>query len=142
MKTFIAVVVLMLLVGAYGTGYLPQHRKLSAAQSELQASRAQLFEAQAEIRMYQLQSRLLGLIEKTSEKNFGEAQKLSSDFFDRVRSEIPQTRRASFKSALESALQKRDTVTVALTQGNPTSLDLLREILSGFRQAVDSFGSP
>lgn len=136
MKAFLIIVVLLLIGTAYLGGYLPQHRQLTRARNELQTATKQLADSQDETRMCRLENRLLGVIERATERNYGEAQRLSSEFFDQVRSEISQTSRESFKSTLESALQKRDAVTVDLTQGNPAILDLLQQILSGFRQTL------
>ena len=125
-----------LVAAAYLAGYWPQHQRVLSLDEDLRLANSRLADAQAEIRIYQLENRLLGLREKTEQKNYGEAQKLSTDFFDRVRSEIPQAGKASVQSLLESTLQKRDAVTAGLTKGDLATPDLLRQILVGFRQAV------
>jgi len=127
-----------LVAAAYLAGYWPQHQRVLSLDEDLRLANSRLADAQAEIRIYQLENRLLGVIEKTEEKNYGEAQKLSTDFFDRVRSEIPRARKASLQSLLEFTLQKRDAVTAGLTKGDLATLDLLRQILIGFRQAVEA----
>ena len=125
-----------LVAAAYLAGYWPQHQRVLSLDEDLRLANSRLADAQAEIRIYQLENRLLNLLEKTEQKNYGEAQKLSTDFFDRVRSEIPQAGKASVQSLLESTLQKRDAVTAGLTKGDLATPDLLRQILVGFRQAV------
>ena len=127
-----------LVAAAYLAGYWPQHQRVLSLDEDLRLANSRLAEAQAEIRIYQLENRLLGLMEKTEQKNYGEAQKLSTDFFDRMRSEIPQAGNASLQSLLESTLQKRDAVTAGLTKGDLATLDLLRQILVSFRQALEA----
>ena len=127
-----------LVAAAYLAGYWPQHQRVWSLDEDLRLANSRLADAQAEIRIYQLENRLLNLMEKTEQKNYGEAQKLSTDFFDRVRSEIPRARKASLQSLLEFTLQKRDAVTAGLTKGDLATLDLLRQILIGFRQAVEA----
>lgn len=138
MKSVLVVIAMLLLAGAYVGGYWPEHRELTAAQSELQSTKIRLAEAEDKIRMYQLENRILGVIEKATDKNYGDAQKLSTEFFDQVRPEIARTAQDSFRTSLESALLKRDQVTAGLTQGDPAVLDLLRQMLVNFRQVLGS----
>jgi len=139
----VLLIAVALIAAAYLAGYWPQHQRVLSLDEDLHLANSRLAEAQAEIRIYQLENGLLGLMEKTEQKDYGEAQKLSSDFFDRVRSEIPQAMKASLQSLLESTLQKRDAVTAGLTKGDPATLDLLRQILVSFRQTVeDDLASP
>ena len=134
----LSLIAVVLAAAVYLAGYWPQHQRISRLNDELRVASSQLAEAQGEIRIYQLANRLLGLIEKTEQKNYGEAQRLSSDFFDRVRSEISPASKPSIQSLLESTLQKRDMVTAGLTKGDSATLDLLRQILTGFRQAAEA----
>ena len=134
----VLLIAVALIAAAYLAGYWPQHQRVLSLDEDLHLANSRLAEAQAEIRIYQLENGLLGLMEKTEQKDYGEAQKLSSDFFDRVRSEIPQAMKASLQSLLESTLQKRDAVTAGLTKGDPATLDLLRQILVSFRQALEA----
>jgi len=139
----VLLIAVALIAAAYLAGYWPQHQRVLSLDEDLRLANSRLADAQAEIRIYQLENRLLGLIEKTEEKNYGEAQKLSTDFFDRVRAEVPQAGKAPVQSLLESTLQKRDAVTAGLTKGDLATLDLLRQILVSFRQTVeDDLASP
>ena len=133
----VLLIAVALIAAAYLAGYWPQHQRILRLDEELRMTSSRLTEAQAEIRIYQLENRLLNLMEKTEQKNYGEAQKLSTDFFDRVRAEVPQAGKAPVQSFLESTLQKRDAVTAGLTKGDLATLDLLRQILVGFRQVVE-----
>ena len=132
------IIAVALIAAAYLAGYWPQHQRILRLDEELRMTSSRLAEAQAEIRIYQLENRLLNLMEKTEQKNYGEAQKLSTDFFDRVRAEVPQAGKAPVQSLLESTLQKRDAVTAGLTKGDSATLDLLEQMLIGFRQAVET----
>ena len=136
MKGILALVVVALIAAAYIAGYWPEHQRLAMANGELELVREQLSDAVAHVRMCKLQSRLLHLIEKTEQRNYGEAQTLSTELFDQVRIEMQQNTQPHFQSALESALQMRDSVTAALTKGEPASLDLLQQMMRQFRQAV------
>ncbi len=136
MKAKLTLVVVVLLVVAYIVGYWPEHQRLVAADGELQLVRGQLNEAEAHVRICKLQNRLLHLIEKTAARDYGEAQELSTKFFDQVRLEMPRNTQPQLQSALGSVLRMRDSVTVGLTKGDPATLDLLQQMMRQFRQAV------
>ena len=138
MKAMLTLIAVALIAAAYIAGYWPEHRRLVTANGELQSLRGQLREAEAHVRFCRLQNRLLHLIEKTAERNYGEGQELSTDFFDQVRLEMPRSTQPQLQSALESTLRMRDPVTAGLTKGDPTTLDLLQQVMKQFRQAVAS----
>lgn len=54
---------------------------------------------------------LLALTEAVSERNFGDAQELSSRFFDQVRAEATALSDAPMKLLLEGMVDRRDAVT-------------------------------
>lgn len=137
MKRFVIPLVLALIVAAYIVGYWPQHRRLTESQKSLQGVGAQLADAQDRLRICGLQNRLLSLTEKVAEKNYGDAQKLSSDFFDGVRAEIAQTEKVELKSALEPILGMRDSVTAGLANGDPAILALLRQAMKNIQGLVE-----
>ena len=139
MKKIAILIVLLLVVVAYLVGYWPEHRRLAACQQEAEALRGQLADSRAQVQLCVLHARLLDVIEKTGEKNYGEALKLSSGFFDRVRTESMQTRQPDFKPALDSTLQARDSVTAALAKGDPSALDRLRQASAQLRQIIERF---
>lgn len=140
MKTFVAALCIVLIIGAYVLGYWPERQARTAAETDLKTAQAQLAEAQAQVRLCGLQNQLLTLIDKAAEKNFGDAQKQSTDFFNEVRVESGRTPRAEVKKALESVLEMRDAVTAALTKGEPVSVDLLRQALARIHEVAGPWG--
>jgi len=130
MKSLVAFLVVALIVAAYFVGYWPERRQLGESQKNAQIVAAKLADAQDRLRICALQNQLLSLTRKVEEKNYGEAQKLSSDFFDQVRAEQTQTKKADLKSALEPVLAMRDSVTAGLAKGDPATLDVLRQAMS------------
>jgi type II secretory pathway pseudopilin PulG len=138
MKRFLFVLVLILIAGAYVAGYLPEHTRLGAAQADLRAAQAQLADAQNRVRLYALESRLTRMIETVGEKNYGDAAKLSSDFFDAVRAESSASQDDKTKSALEAILVLRDSVTSKLAMGDASVLDMLRQTMSQLRQLTEA----
>jgi hypothetical protein len=69
---------------------------------------------------------VLNIREAVGSLNYGNAQQLSSAFYDSVRAEASITPVAAFKTALEAVLQVRDEVTAALARGDQAALEPLR----------------
>jgi hypothetical protein len=134
--------ILALVAAAYISGRLPEHRRLVESQQELRANEVQLTAAQARLRLYALQSRLAGTIQAVRDNNYGNAAKLSSEFFDGVRAETNQPRDPQAKSTLEAVLATRDAVTAKLAKSDPTVVDALNSAMSQLRQLVESSPAP
>ena len=134
MKSFVFVLVVVLIGVAFGLGYWPQAQRLSNAQEELKQTRIQLEDAQARLRMFELQSRLLDVLDRVKEQNYGDAQALSTQFFDGVSAELARTPRAEFREALEAVARMRDAVTAGLTRGSADTLGLLNDALARLRR--------
>jgi hypothetical protein len=138
MKRLGFILLAALLVVVYVIGYWPQHSQLQKTESKLQSVSSQLADAQARLQIYSLSDRLVRLIDKVEEKNFGDAQKFSSEFFDQVRAEMTQTNDEHRKSVLQSILNERDAVTAGLTNGASATTEVLHQSLRELRPLVDS----
>ncbi|HEY7447410.1 MAG TPA: hypothetical protein VH702_04630 [Vicinamibacterales bacterium] len=142
-RFLISTAVIILVVGAvYLMGYWPERAKRIALEGEVATLRGQLDEAGARVRMGRLLGDLLVVIEATSALNYGQAQGLSSKFFDGARLEADRTPVASFKTTLEGILKNRDGVTAALTRGDAAALETLRSSERQLREALSYPVSP
>lgn len=133
-KFFLLVVVL--LAAAYVAGFWPQRERISVLQGENASLQQRMEAAEARVRAGVLLGELLTLREVAQDMNYGQARTLSSPFFEHVRAEAGRTTDAGVKQALESILALRDTVTVALTQGDAAALGHLRESERRLRLAL------
>ena len=141
MRPIVVIFVVLVAAGtAFLLGYLMQHGVVEGCEQSLAACRNQLAEVDAKVRVSDLQNRLLGAIEAATQQNYADAQRLSSDFFDKVREEMTLTERVDFRTALADVLQKRDAVIAALARGEPAALEPLREMLTRLRQLLHSIG--
>lgn len=68
--------------------------------------------------------------------NYGEAQALSSPFFDRVRDVAAKTGDASVRTALDAILMRRDTVTAGLARSEGSVREALVPIERERRRAI------
>lgn len=128
MKKLMVVMVFVLAGTAYFAGWWREHQPRVAREAELAAARSQLELAEARVRLAALLGDQIALMEAVSERNFGQAQELSSRFFDAVREELTRVSQPEQRSVLEAILRARDSITVALTRGDAEALELLRRI--------------
>jgi hypothetical protein len=136
MKKYFAILVIVLAGLAYLAGYWPEHQRRQALEGQVTSLQVQLAEAQARVRLGSLLGQLLATEDAVSAQNYGQAQALSSQFFDAVRAETTRTAAGPFKDALDKVVPMRDPVTASLTRGDPQALTLLRDAETLVRNAL------
>lgn len=130
-------VVLALLIVAYGAGFWAEYRKRTAIEAELARQQAQLAEAQERVRSGDLLGQILNLKDVAAARNYGQAQELSTKLFDTMRTEAGQVSRVGgLAAALEGVLAMRDAVTAALTRSDPTAVDVIQQAEAKLRQGL------
>jgi len=142
-KRVMAVLVVLLIAGAFVAGYWPQRERLVEARAEATELRRQLSEARAELARAEAKARLgrlfgqfLALEDAVLAANYADAQALSSPFFDQVREEAAKTGEASVRTALDATLMRRDTVTAGIARGESSVRDVLVPIERELRRAL------
>jgi hypothetical protein len=136
-----AVLVVLLVAGAFVAGYWPQRERLVQTQAEAVEAKKQLSEARAELaraeagRLGRLFGQFLALHDAVVSGNYGEAQALSSSFFDQVR-EAGSGADATARTALDAILMRRDTVTARLARGEGSVNEVLVPIERELRRAL------
>jgi hypothetical protein len=143
MKRLLVVLVALLGAGAFVAGYWPQRERLTEARAEAAEARRQLAEVRAELaraevrdRRGRLFGRLLALEDAVASGNFGEAQALSTPFFDGVRDEAARESDAAVRPSLDAILMRRDTVTAGLARGESSVRETLLPIERELRRAL------
>jgi hypothetical protein len=136
MKKFFAALVIVLVGFAFLVGYWPEHRRRQALEGQVTRLQVQLAEAQARVRLGGLLGQLLATQDAVSAQDYGQAQALSSEFFDAVGAEATRTVAGSVKDALANVLRMRDPVTASLTRGDPQALALLQDAESVLRSTL------
>ena len=132
------VVFLLLIVAAYFGGYLPEHKRRVAAESDLRLMNAKMADAEARLGICGLENQLLSILKKVDENNYGDGQKLSTEFFDATRNQMTGTQNANFKDAFQSVLNSRDSVTADLSRNDRAAGDLLRQDLERLHNVLQS----
>jgi hypothetical protein len=132
----------ILLVVVYAAGYWPQHSQFQRTDKRLKSVSSELADTQARLQIYILSDRLARLIDKVEEKNFGDAQKLSSSFFDQVAAEMAETTDQHRKAVLQSIVNRRDAVTTGLANGTSATGEVLHQSLRELWSLADSIAVP
>jgi len=136
MKRFLAAAVIVVGAAAYVAGYWPEQQRRMALEREVAALRAQVTDLEARVRAGRLLGQLLNVTEAVAALNYGQAQTLSSTFFDDVRTEAARAPGEEMRSALEGVHQRRDAVTSALARGDASVMDTLRTIQLKLRELL------
>lgn len=136
MNRYGLLIVVLLVGAAYVGGYWPEHQQRVTLERETQAIKAQLSEAQARVRLGGLLGQLLALVDAAAARNYGQAQELSSRFFEDLRAESARVPDARTRAVLEGILRARDSVTASLTRSDPAVLDELRQAQVGLQSAL------
>jgi hypothetical protein len=135
-KRIVFGVAVVLLAAAYLAGYWPERQRRTALQQEVEALRGQVADADARARVSSLLGDLLYLTEAVAVMNYGQAQDLSSSFFDRVQRESASMAETRFATVLDDIHRQRDAVTAALARGDATVLQPLRRAQLLLREAL------
>jgi hypothetical protein len=141
-KRIVAAAVVLLLGAAFLAGYVPERRLRMAAEEQARLAQDRLAAAEARVRFGELLGEVLTVKEVTMRQNYGQAQELSSSFFDRVRAEASETREMAFREALNEILAKRDAVTAALTKADTGVVETLHTMELRLRRALGYSVSP
>lgn len=132
---------LIVLVGVYVAGYWPQSRARASAEEQVRTLDGQLTAAQERLRVAELLGQVLTAKEVAARRNYGQAQELSSTFFDRVRIETMSTGNSVLRNALNEVLGRRDVVIAALATSDPAVTEALHELELLLRRALN-FATP
>lgn len=130
------IVVGVLLIVAFLTGFLPSYAKRKRLENELR-------QARQENSLAQLRDLACLAYLQASQKDYGLAAGTSTRFFDRTREVANQTPDSSVRRHLEDLLSLRDPITAKLAKGDPGVLNDVQALLVKTRQATAiSSGAP
>jgi hypothetical protein len=137
------VLVGLLVAAAFVAGYWPQRERLVQAREaanelrrQLSESRSQLAAAEAKARLGRVFGQYLALQDAVASGNYGEAQALSSPFFDAVHEERTRGVDPSVRTALDAVLMRRDAVTAGIARGEGSVREVLAPIARELRRAL------
>jgi hypothetical protein len=136
MKRYLVVLVIVLVAGAWVAGFVPEY----SARHDAEAARDRLQErvdaAESRLRIGELLGQSLALGDLVREERFGEAQPLSSAFFDAIRAESQRVSDPAFRDSLDAVLEARDAITAALSRGEPEASGRIAEVQRRLRRSL------
>jgi hypothetical protein len=129
-------IVVALLAVAFLGGYVPERLKRREVESLAAQARLELEAERARVRLGTVLGRLLSLRDAIAAQNYGIAKSMSTQFFEAARDEAARAGDPTAKAALEETLKMRDTLTSALTAGDPASQEMVRGLEMRLRAAL------
>lgn len=127
---------LIVIAAAYLAGYWPERTRRVTLEGDIAVLQQRLAQSDAQVRLGKVLGELLLVIETIEAMNYGEAQSLSSRFFEAARTEAGRTTDATIRSVLQGILQNRDAVTAALARGDNTVVTTFRDTGYQLRAAL------
>ena len=141
-KAIAAGMALVVLLLAFLVGYWPQSRARGRAEAATQTLRQQRDAAEARLHVAALLGQVLTLQEVVVRRNYGQAQELSSKFFDTVRQQAMSISDSNLRDGLTAVLGRRDRITSALATSDPTVAGALQEVELEFRRSLNFMMPP
>ncbi len=124
-------VVIVLLIGVFLAGFVPQHLKVKRLETDLSVARQ-------ENAFAQLRDLAALAFVQASQKNYGLAAGTSRQFFNRTREMASRMPNAHGGKVLEDLLVSQDKITAELTKGTPEALDDLQVLFEKTHQLASS----
>ena len=132
MKNRIIVVIILLII-VFLTGFVPQYMKVKRLENDLSVARQ-------ENALAQLRDLAALAFVQASQKNYGLAAGTSKQFFSRTREAANQAPDANGRKALENLLASQDKITAELAKGDPEALGDLQVLFEKTHQNSGSTG--
>lgn len=136
MKRQTVIIAVVVLLVTFLVGFWPQRQRAAALATEVESLRARVAELEARNRGAELLGALLHLSDAAARKDFGQAQRLSTVFFDQVRAEAAASAVPALRSGLPGVLGERDAVTAALANPAEQVAARLQELQVKLRAAL------
>ena len=121
--------VLLLAVGAFLGGFIPQFLENRRLRSEIEASRTSLGRFQIQAEVDEIRNLAGKTLLQASRQNYGTAAELATQYFNSVQSLMSKTDNTALQSALSELLKLRDPIMSALAQANPAVVSELHSLL-------------
>lgn len=107
-----ALILAVVILAAFLFGYIPQHSAAAALRQQLDSCSRRL--------EFAALKNAIGLTYvAVTEKNYGEAAKYATRFFDRARLLAAESQNSSARPVLQNVLSQRDKITAGLARGDP-----------------------
>ena len=110
-------------------GFVPQLRETWRLRAEIAETQAELSNTQLHVRIDALRNLAGKMLLEGMQQNYGFAQTLSTQYFDRLQQLASEAESPDLKNSLSKLLEERDAITAGLTQGSSSVIPDLQSLL-------------
>ena len=122
------------LIAVFLLGFVPQLRKASRLQNQLQEREQRIGQLEREARLSKARDLASVLHLELTRKNYGTAAQHATAFFSHVRTMLNDAPDASLKSTLENIVGHRDSIVANIAKADPAVETQVRDILERVHQ--------
>jgi len=130
------VLLFVLLITGFLTGFILQYARLQRVQQELYAAEKQLMPCQSNEQWSQLRDTATMMYLEAVQKNYGKSGEYSREFFDQAQRIVSSTENPALRNLLHDILATRDQITADLAKGDPAALSEIQPVLSKLEQTA------
>jgi uncharacterized membrane-anchored protein YhcB (DUF1043 family) len=110
---------LILLIGVFLLGFVPQYLKNRDLQSQLESPRKTIEELKQQLQMSELRDQASLMLIEISRQNYGLAKDHAGQYYDTLNKLIESLQNPALKKSLQDLATTRDSLTEALTTPTP-----------------------
>ena len=127
---------LVLLVGGFLAGFIPEHMKWVRLVDECSSVRKQFDACQSTQQLSQLRNSATMMYLEATRKNYGTSAEYSTRFFQSAQQAFTSTSDPAQQSVLREILAMRDQITADLAKGDPAAVNDIQPILVKLEQGL------
>ena len=120
---------LVLLLGAFLLGFVPEYLKNRDLRSQLDNPRKRIDALNLQLQMSELRDQASLMLIESSRQNYGLARDYAGQFYSRLNDVIESVQDQAIRKSLQELASTRDSVTEALATATPASLTAMQPIV-------------
>lgn len=120
---------IVLLLGGFLLGFVPQYLKNRELRAELQSPQTTIDALNSQIQMSEIRDAASLTLLELSRQNYGLARDNSSQYYDKVKEAAEAAQDPALKKSLEDLVATRDSFTAQLVTAGPTALAMYQPII-------------
>ena len=119
----------VLLVGGFLAGFIPQYLKNRDLQKQLENPQRTIAALEFQVQMSELRDAASLMLLELSRQNYGLARDYSNQYYSKLNDAANTVQDANLKKLLEELATTRDSLTTSLSTANPSSLTASQPIV-------------
>src|SRR5262245_59610546 len=120
---------LVLLIGAFLVGYVPEYLKTRDLRSQLENPRKMIDALKLQLQLGELRDLASLMLVEASRENYGLARDYTGQYYSRLNEVIESVQDQAMKKSLQELASTRDSVTAALASPGAASLTAIQPVV-------------